>query len=149
MRNQESPKVSDRDRQLLRDLAQRYLFGDILPVHESRSTFYPLWGGSDLSEAAGALFGLTELMYILYDKPELAHALMTFMRDAVIANLKQGEAAGDWSYAEHQDYFMPPFVDTLPDPKPNSYGAHLKDLWFFTHAHLLQLHFATCCISMG
>lgn len=43
----------------------REIFGDILPVHEDRSTFYPPWGGTDLSEAAGALFGLTELMYLL------------------------------------------------------------------------------------
>jgi hypothetical protein len=112
----------------------RDIFGDILPVHEDRSTFYPLWGGTDLSEAAGALFGLTELMYMLYDHPEMVHTLMAFMRDAVIANLKQGEAAGDWSYAEHRNYFMPPFVDGLPDAAPNSYGAKLKDLWFFTHA---------------
>lgn len=95
----------------------RDIFGDILPVHEDRSTFYPLWGGTDLSEAAGALFGLTELMYLLYDNPEMVHSLMVFMRDAVIANLKQGEAAGDWSYAEQNNYFMPPFVDDLPDPK--------------------------------
>jgi hypothetical protein len=112
----------------------RDIFGDILPVHEDRSTFYPLWGGTDLSEAAGALFGLTELMYMLYDNPEMVHTLMAFMRDAVVVNLKQGEAAGDWSYAEHKNYFMPPFVDSLPDPAPNSYGAKLKDLWFFTHA---------------
>jgi hypothetical protein len=112
----------------------RDIFGDILPVHEDRSTFYPYWGGTDLSEAAGALFGLTELMYLLYDKPEMVHALMAFMRDAVIANLKQGEAAGDWSLDEHRNYFMPSFVDDLPDPAPNSYGAKLKDLWFFTHA---------------
>jgi hypothetical protein len=112
----------------------RDIFGDILPVHEDRSTFYPLWGGTDLSEAAGALFGLTELMYLLYDNPEMVHTLMAFMRDAVIVNLKQGEAMGDWSLAEQNNYFMPPFVDDLPDPAPNSYGANLKSLWFFTHA---------------
>jgi len=112
----------------------RDIFGDILPVHEDRSTFYPLWGGTDLSEAAGALFGLTELLYYLYDNPEMVHTLMAFMRDAVIVNLKQGEAMGDWSLAEQNNYFMPPFVDDLPDPAPISYGAKLKDLWFFTHA---------------
>jgi hypothetical protein len=125
-------KVLVKDGEITHQL--RDIFGDILPVHEDRSTFYPMWGGTDLSEAAGALFGLTELMYILYDYPERVHTLMAFMRDAVIANLKQGEAAGDWSYAEHKNYFMPPFVDGLPDPMPNMYGARLKDLWFFTHA---------------
>lgn len=28
------------------------IFGDILPVHVNRSTIYPVWGGTDLSEAA-------------------------------------------------------------------------------------------------
>ena len=59
---------------------------------------------------------------------------MTFMRDAVISNLEQSEAEGDWSYAEHNNNFLPPFVDHLPDPAPNSYRAKLKELWFFTHA---------------
>lgn len=121
-------KECERTRQL------REIFGDILPVHENRSTIYPVWGGTDLSEAAGALFGLEELHYLLYDEPDLVHELMAFTRDAVLANLKQSEAEGDWSTAEHNNYFMPPFVDDLPDPEPNSYGARLSQLWFFTHA---------------
>jgi len=112
----------------------RDIFGDILPVHEKRSTMYPIWGGTDLSEAAGALFGLQELLFALYEEPGMVHGLMAFMRDAVIANLKQGEQAGDWSLADQQNYSSPAFVDDLPDPAPNSYGARLKDLWFFTHA---------------
>ncbi len=112
----------------------RDIFGDILPVHEKRSTVYPIWGGTDLSESAGALFGLQELLFALYEAPDLVHGLMTFMRDAVVANLKQGEEAGDWSLADQQNYSSPAFVEGLPDPAPNSYGARLKDLWFFTHA---------------
>ena len=70
------------------------IFGDILPVHVSRSTIYGVWGGTDLSEAPGALFGLEELMTALYTDPDMVHAFMAFTRDAVLANLKQGEAAG-------------------------------------------------------
>jgi hypothetical protein len=69
----------------------------------------------------------------------MVHHLMGFMRDAVISNLTQGEEAGDWSTAEHNNYFMPPFVDGLPDPAPNSHGARLKDLWFFTHAQEFEV----------
>jgi hypothetical protein len=114
---------------LLRDI-----FGDVLPVHENRSTAYRCWGGTDLSEAAGALLGLEELLTLMYADPALVHTLMGFMRDAVVTNLKQGEAAGDWSTAEHNNYSLPPHVDDLPDPEPNSHGARLSDLWFFTHA---------------
>lgn len=114
--------------------AVRELLADILPVHVDRSTVYFIWGGLDLSEAAGKLLGLQELMYALYEAPELVHRLMAFMRDAVLANLDQGEAAGDWSTADHQNYGMPPHARGLPEPRPNSHGARLKDLWFFTHA---------------
>jgi len=110
------------------------ILGDIMPVHVRRSTVYGIWGGTDLSEAAGTAFGLEELLYALYDKPDVVHRLMAFMRDAVIANLRQGEAAGDWSTAESQNYGVPAYCHELPDPGPNTHGAKLSDLCFFTHA---------------
>ena len=110
------------------------ILGDILPVHVRRSTVYPKWGGTDLSEAAGALLGLEELMYALYEKPDLVHRMMAFMRDAVVANLTQSEAAGDVSTAESDNYGSPAYSHELPDPAANSHGARLKDLCFFTHA---------------
>ncbi|MFH1730696.1 MAG: hypothetical protein ABIF82_03465 [Planctomycetota bacterium] len=109
-------------------------FGDILPVHVNRSTIYGTWGGTDLSTAAGYLFGLEGMLCALYDQPEMIHRFMAFTRDAVLANLKQGEAAGDWSMAETNNCGMPAYCDDLPDPAPNSHGARLKDLCFFTHA---------------
>lgn len=112
----------------------REAFGDILPVHVNRSTVYPIWGGTDLSEEAGALIGLEEMLYMPYDNPELLHRLMGFMRDSVLKNLEEGEAAGDWSTAESQNYSLPPHTPELPEPEAESYGARLKDLWFFSHA---------------
>jgi len=114
--------------------AVRDLIGDIMPVHVNKSTVYPIWGGTDLSEAAGSLLGLSELLLALYENPKLVHELMAFTRDAVLANLDQGRAAGDWSLADGCNYAMPPDVDDLPAPRPNSHGADLGDLWFFTHA---------------
>lgn len=59
---------------------------------------------------------------------------MAFMRDAVMENLKQGEAAGDWSTAESNNYAVPAYGHELPDPAAHSHGARLKDICFFTHA---------------
>ena len=112
----------------------RDIFGDRLPVHVNRSTIYPVWGGTDLSEAPGSLFGIEELLYLLLDAPEMIHRFMAFTRDAVLANLKQGEAAGDWSTADSWYYLTPPQCDALPDPQPNSHGARLTDLAYFSHA---------------
>jgi len=125
-------RVIDPDPPVARML--RDIFGDILPVHVKRSTIYPVWGGTDLSEAPGALFGFEELMYALYEAPDMVHRFMTFTRDAVLANLKQGEAAGDWGTADSWFYLTPPHCDELPDPAPNSHGARLKDLAYFSHA---------------
>lgn len=112
----------------------REIFGETLAVHVDRSTVYSSWGGYDLSTAAGALLGLQELLMALYEKPALVHGLMAFMRDAVIANLKQGEAAGDWSTVESNNYAVPPYCHDLPDPAANAHGARLKDLHLFMHA---------------
>jgi hypothetical protein len=111
----------------------REIIGDILPIHVKCSTSYGIWAGTDLSEALGKLVGLQEYMIMLYENPELIHKLMTFMRDAVLANLEQGEAAGDWSTADGCSYT---FLHTkgLRKPEANSYGAKLNELWFFTHA---------------
>lgn len=112
----------------------REALGDILPVHVDRSGVYPVWMGTDLAMAAGAFLGLEELMYQLYENPGLVHALMRFMRDAVLANLEESEAAGDWSGINQCNYGMPPYAEGLAEPQPGQYGAKLKDLWFFTHA---------------
>jgi hypothetical protein len=110
------------------------IFGDILPVHVARHSVYEVWGGTDLSEAAGALFGLEELLQALSTDPGMVHEFMAFTRDAVLANLKQGEAAGDWSTPVSFYYITPTYCDDLPDPTPDSYGAKLKDIAWFFHA---------------
>jgi len=109
-------------------------FGDILPVHVNRSTVYGNWGGTDLSTAAGYLFSLEGMLYALYEQPETIHRFMAFTRDAVLANLKQGESSGDWSTVESNNCGRPAYFDDLPDPAADSHGARLKDLCFFTHA---------------
>lgn len=111
----------------------RDLFGDIIPIHVKTSTIYPKWGGPDLSEAIGKLLGGEELMLKLYTAPDIVHKLMAFMRDAVIANLEQGEMAGDWSTVDSDSYVVSHTAD-MPDIKPNTYGAKLSDIWGFTHA---------------
>jgi hypothetical protein len=109
-------------------------FGDILPVTVKRSTVYGLWGGTDLSQAAGQLFGLEELLVALCTEPAMIHSFMAFTRDAVLANLKQSESAGDWSLTDSWYYGTPWCCDSLPDPAVPSYGAKLKDLASFSHA---------------
>jgi hypothetical protein len=110
------------------------ILGDILPVHVARHSVYEVWGGTDLSEAAGALFGLEELLQALYTDPAMVHEFMALTRDAVLANLQQGEAAGDWSTPVSFYYVTPAYCDALPDPSPVGHGAKLKEIAWFFHA---------------
>ncbi len=50
----------------------------------ARGPFYECYGGSDLCEALTYLLGLENMMIFLHEKPDLIHALVTFMRDAVV-----------------------------------------------------------------
>lgn len=121
------------DRNPLKVRAARDLFGDIIPIHVTCSTIYPKWGGPDLSEAIGKLLGGQELMLKLYTTPELVHKVMAFMRDAVLANYEQVDAAGDWSTIDSDSYVISHTGD-LPEIKPNVYDAELSDIWGFSHA---------------
>ncbi|MDT8390602.1 MAG: hypothetical protein RRC34_08865 [Lentisphaeria bacterium] len=109
------------------------IFGDILPVHRNRVSVYHIWEGV-IGPAAGALFGLEELMLALYENPDMVHRFMAFARDGIIANYKQCEAAGDWSAADYWYYNTPPHCDALPDPRPGVHGARLKELVGFCHS---------------
>ena len=112
----------------------REIFGDILPVNVARFPVYGMpWGGSDLSQAAGQLFGLKELLMALCTDPRMVHEFMAFARDTVLASFKQAEEAGDWSTTDSWYYKTPMYCDDLPDPAPNSYGARMKDLARFSH----------------
>ncbi len=110
------------------------VIGDILPVNVSRAPVYSQpWGGMDLSQQAGGLFGLEELLFALYTDPDMVHEFMAFTRDGVLESFRQAEAAGDWSTTNSWYYKTPTYCDDLPDPAPNSYGAKMKDLARFSH----------------
>lgn len=111
----------------------RELIGDIMPVHVNCNTSYGLFRGTDLSEAIACLLGYENFLTMLYLEPETIHRIMTFMRDAVLENLEQCEKAGDCSTADGFNYTFLHTMD-LPEPKPNVYGAKLKELWCFMHS---------------
>jgi len=112
--------------------------GDILDVAVDRSTVYGRWGGTDLSEALGALVGLEEFMVGLHDDPEFIHRLVSFMRDAVVTNIRECEEAGDWRLCNGVN-MGEPYARELPDPSPSPAPAKMKDLWFFTSAQEFTL----------
>ncbi len=112
--------------------------GDVLTVNVDRSPFYQCYGGSDLAEGLANLVGLENMMVYMYDRPDLLHDILVFMREAVVAQYDQAEAAGDWSATNNFNMGMP-YCRELPDPAPNTFGVARKQLWFFTCAQQFTL----------
>lgn len=111
------------------------IFADSLPIYIDRGSIYKsTYGGCDLSEALGKFLGIENIYYLVYDNPELMHALATFMQNAILQNFESAEKAGD---------FLPdgtlnanvgmPYTKGMQDPGPKVAGTKMRDLWIFTH----------------
>ena len=98
----------------------------------SRQGPYFMWNG-DISTDLAKLRGLEQLMWDVYDNPEWLHSLLSFMRDAILENHRQAEAAGGFSLADHQNQCMPYSME-LEDPTPSVTGVPRKRLWRFLAA---------------
>lgn len=105
--------------------------GDCLEVNVDRGPFYECYGGSDLCEALTYLLGLENLMIYLHEQPNLVHALVAYMRDAVLRQFQQSQDAGDWGRTNNFNMGMP-YSKELPDPQANCKGIPMQSLWFFT-----------------
>ena len=103
--------------------------GDIITVNLDRGPMLRMWT-SDISTDIAKLRGLEQIMWDAYDRPEWFHKLLTFMKDGILKVHEEAEKAGDWSLSDHQNQAMP-YAKELKDPKPNCFGVHRKDLWFY------------------
>lgn len=97
--NEEKTKESY---EILRDL-----FGDIMPVYVDRQGALCAMWNLDISTILAKLRGLEQIMWDAYDNPEWFHRLLGFMRDKILQNMDETEAAGDFSYLNHQNQAMP------------------------------------------
>ncbi len=108
------------------------LMGDILPIDVSRN---PVCAGftADISTHLAQLRGLEQLMLDMYERPEWLHGLLAFMRDGILANQEQAEAAGDWSLTGSCNQATP-YCKELEAPKPNAAPRQRRELWAFCAA---------------
>ncbi|MEG2252423.1 MAG: hypothetical protein RSC98_05225, partial [Clostridia bacterium] len=103
--------------------------GDVLPVDLNRGPALLTWTG-DISTDLGKLRGLEQIMWDLYDEPELLHKLLAFMAKGVAKVQQEAEEAGDFSCTNSYNQSMPYAPEVLA-PKANTYGVKRKDLWCF------------------
>ena len=106
--------------------------GDIVPVGIDRSPIC-LGFAMDISTHLGRLRGHQQLMLDMYDAPEKLHNLLSFMRDGILANQKQAEAAGDLTLLSHVNQAMP-YCEELEPPQLNSGPKKRKHIWGYCAA---------------
>ena len=111
------------------------IFDGILPIHMDRNSIYrSTYGGCDLSEALGKFIGIENIYYLVYDDPDLIHALASFMQKAVLANFEQAEQAGDFQPdgTINANTGMP-YTKGMEDPSCNQGGRPMAEQWIYTH----------------
>ncbi len=106
--------------------------GDILDIDVSRSPVLINFAG-DVSTTVTALRGLEQIMLDMYDAPVQLQELLSYLRDGILMNQAEGEAAGDFSLTSQHNQAMT-YSEELEQPKPNSGGQKRKDLWGFCAA---------------
>ncbi|MDD6032335.1 MAG: hypothetical protein PUC47_02450 [Oscillospiraceae bacterium] len=83
------------------------LFDGILPVYVDRQGALCRMWTMDISTPLAYLRGLEQLMWDVYDRPEWLHRLLRFMQQKILQNMDETEAAGDFSFLDHQNQAMP------------------------------------------
>lgn len=116
------------------------IFEDTIKINvDRRPAYYYSWCGSDISTNLGQFLGLQNLMLYMYEKPELVHALASYMQKAILTIFDKAEKLGDWYPSESANSNMGmPYCEGYPDPLPKK-GYKMKDLWFFTHGQEFTL----------
>jgi hypothetical protein len=122
------------------------IFGDILPVYVGgHDPFDPdpgyrpwlgnLYGG--LTMDLFKLVGNNNLLYWVYDKPDLIHEMMELLRDDRLAHFRFLEREG--LLYQNTDTWMPcpgsyGFVSDLPESMENDRDVRLKDCWVWVES---------------
>ena len=122
------------------------IFGDILPVYVGgydpfdpdpgyRPWLGNLYGG--LTMDLFKLVGNNNLLYWVYDKPDLIHEMMGLLRDDRLAHFRFLEREG--LLYQNTDTWMPcpgsyGFVSDLPESMENDRDVRLKDCWVWVES---------------
>jgi hypothetical protein len=111
--------------------------GDLLPVDVSRT---PAYSGfmSDISTSITKLRGLEPLMLDMYEHPDELRRLLAFMRDGILANNREAEAAGHYSRTSGNNQAMC-YAGSLKPPAPNGGSCPRSAIWGFCAAQEFTL----------
>lgn len=103
--------------------------GGGIPIFVSRQGPFGMWN-NDISTDLAKLRGLEQIMWDAYDRPEWLHGLLSLMRDSILQNHREAEAAGGFSLADNQNQCIP-YAEELEAPSLDGKSVPRKALWRF------------------
>jgi len=121
-------KIKERETALRQEKIEEAL-GGAMPVHMSRTSPFHTWSNAIAKDIA-KMRGLEQIMWDMYDNEEWLHSLLTFMRDTILKNIEDAEAAGGYSLADQFNQVMPYSME-LEDPNPLVKEVSMDRLWGF------------------
>lgn len=101
--------------------------GDILEVDALRGPQI-IGGAGDISSTIGAIRGIEQIMYDMYESPAELKRLLVILRDGIIAHQNAAERAGGYSLTTQTNQAMT-YANELERPRANSGPRRRKDLW--------------------
>ena len=107
------------------------VFNGILEVDvDRRGELCEMWH-NEISNMLGRLRGPEQIIWDVYDRPEWFHKLLAFMRDSILKNMDQTEAAGGFSMLCHQNQSFP-YAEELAPPATGVNGVKTSQLWGYS-----------------
>ena len=116
------------DREATAKIGERYqeLLGDSLTAYPDTRPALFRWTG-DVSTDFAKLIGLEQMYYDFYERPEMLHKLLAIMRDAVLRNNEEWEAAGDCRTSAGFNQCMP-YSGGIKLPEKDE-SCNRSDIW--------------------
>ena len=116
--------ATNAERDVLRDA-----IGDIMPVVVDPSPMFVAIEG-DISTDIGFLVGFMNVLYYVYDEPELLHKLAKTLSEGILKAHAQAEQAGDWRSISGRNQCIT-YSNELPDPSSSDAPVRKSSLWGF------------------
>ena len=107
--------------------------GDTLDVAVDREALLCGMWMNDISTLLAKLRGLEQIMWDVYDRPEWLQNLCAWMRDRILEQIDQTEAAGGFRLNNHQNQAMP-YCRELEAPSASDKPVSIKQLWGYCAA---------------
>lgn len=124
--------VIDEEQTLLLREFYEEVFDGTINICINRRPFYAHFGISDLSTSLAEILGYENMMIAMLEEPELVHAVLRFMQNAVLTQIGQANENGDftprggWWESEGT-----PYCEELKDPVWDNRKCTSKELWGF------------------